>query len=887
MKTHQAGAGMADTRAKGIVAASFVGGLLLAAWVFAPDAWEPVPEPYFGLEEPVEAATPLPRQAAAPLPKSPPTPSQTPPPVGGLSSMAAAMPAVVRPDAPPERLALSEAPPAVSEPPRPADRAIAQSLPPRAPATNPAANPSEHPESLRLLVTRVQMRRVTAEEPVHQKGRDLHAGQPERIETPVVNESLGAAPLPGQEWTDPDSVNWTDAERHEHQKASKTPGGDASAASGRLIDRLRAGDRLLPRSRRDEPPAADRMAMVNPPSDVRSPGSTWPHPQKLLADLQQLASSGNPPGPHQALHDWSNSALTTLTNVLATTGPRDPSAAPALLRLGDAVHEGMSVADRIAEGTLSSQTRRAALAISRRVAIWRAAAGMLAPPVNAPPSDDQPRPASHDPLVVARSETDVARLLDGLERYEMSLTAADAATVKEAMRAAAASPMAGSSALARAVTDHYLSPNIRIAVHGGLVEKLAPDREVKTGPVDEVIAGRQVRGIRTVTQNTTIRFVPDPDEIAMDLEVQGEVTSRSVTDAGPVSLTSRGTSNFMVRKPIKVSPHGLLFGPAAGSASNNSQLAGIQTSFDSVPVMRSLVRQLARSQHDDNLPDINREVIEKIVSKACRETDAQSELKFVELSDRIRTKVWMPMVKLGLKPTPVALESTQSTATLRLRLAADTQLAAHTPRPRAPVDAALSVQVHESSMNNALERLALAGRRLPLEDLYLQCCERLGLEPKLPDDLPKGVEVTFARAEPLRIACSDGLVRVRVALEALESGRRNWYDVIAQVTYRPAMSGAQVFLERDGPIQISGPGHQGRMELALRTIFGKVFPKERPVAVLPERIANNPRLEAMRAVQAVSSDGWFAIAIASREPPASATSSQETSQEAKRPVRFR
>ena len=181
----------------------------------------------------------------------------------------------------------------------------------------------------------------------------------------------------------------------------------------------------------------------------------------------------------------------------------------------------------------------------------------------------------------------------------------------------------------------------------------------------------------------------------------------------------------------------------------------------------------------------------------------------------------------------------------------------------------------------------MSGQRFTLEDLYGHICERIGIERQVPDDLPEGVEVTFARSEPIRITCVDGLVQVRVTLEALESSRRNWYDVVAHVSYRPVVAGPQVFLERDGPIRISGPGHQGRMEIALRTIFGKIFPKERPLPMVPERIVANPRLDGMRAVQAVSHDGWFALALTSREPPATVATPQQNTQEASRPTIFR
>ena len=445
-----------------------------------------------------------------------------------------------------------------------------------------------------------------------------------------------------------------------------------------------------------------------------------------------------------------------------------------------------------------------------------------------------------------------------------------------------ASPQGVCRNVAKAVREHYLSANVRIAVHQQFLDKLLPAATVNTGPVDDVVLGRNVRGTRTVERTTTVRFTPDSDEICISLEVHGDVDSRTVTEAGPVSLTARAASSFTVSKPIKVCSAGLLFGDATGVASNRSQLDAIQTSFDSVPIMRSLVRNIAKSQHDEKLPAANREVTDLIIGRACREVDEQSEPRFKEIADRIRTKVWSPLVQLGLEPTAVAMETTQTVATVRLRLAGNGQLAAHTPRPRAPSDSMLSMQVHDSSLNNAMERLELAGNRLSLEELMQTLCERLGVASNNSQDLPEGVAVTFAKEQPLRIECRDGLVHVRVMLDAIESGRRHWYDIVAHVAYKPTASSTQVFLEREGPVQLSGSGHHGRMELALRAIFGKIFPKERPIPVLPDRIVANPRLAGMRVLQSVSSDGWFALAIGLREPVATVNATLEPSPQRKR-----
>jgi hypothetical protein len=392
-----------------------------------------------------------------------------------------------------------------------------------------------------------------------------------------------------------------------------------------------------------------------------------------------------------------------------------------------------------------------------------------------------------------------------------------------------------------------------------------PETTSRAEAVRETVLGRLVRGRRVVEQTTSIRLTPDPDEICFDLVVAGDVSTYAITDTGPISMASRGTGQFTVQKPVKICQQGLVVGPATASASNRARLMNVSTSFDSVPLMGSLLRTLARNQHAENLPAANREVAQKIIWQSCRQTDEESERKFAELAGMVEEKVWNPLVQLGLNPSPF-METTEDRAILRLRLHADAQLAAHTPRPREPENSLLGVQIHQSTLNNAFDRLNIGGHRLSLEDLFVRVQERLGLEPAVPEDIPEGVSVTFEAVDPLRVEFADGLVEVRVAIDALESGRRDWYDVIGRVSYKPVLVGNRVLLERDGPIRIGGSGHRGRIEFALRTIFGKIFPKERPLPVLPKKITEHPRLQELVAAQAVSWDGWFALALADPFP---------------------
>ncbi len=633
----------------------------------------------------------------------------------------------------------------------------------------------------------------------------------------------------------------------------------------RLLDRLRPAEKL--RDRLGQRGRSDQASL----SQSATPQTAWPPPTELLRQLAALAAEASPrPAVYQGVREWADGTTAAVNGVLETAGPHMPAAVDAVTKLASCVPAGMAIADQLEDTDHASELRRVAFAVKRRAVTWQAVAALAAEWRDGATAED-------GRAEVEQATAELVNLLAAVERFEGSPRSAAAAEVQQALREVAIVAAPKDEDIALAITNHYAAPNLRVSLREEFLTLLMPDTTSRTESLRETVLGRPVRGQRVVEQTTSIKLRPDPDEICFDLVVAGDISTYGITDTGPISMASRGAGQFTVQKPVKICQQGLVVGPATASASNRARLTNVSTSFDSVPLMGSLLRTLARNQHAENLPAANREVAQKIIWQSCRQTDEESERKFAELTEQTEAKVWNPLVQLGLNPTPF-METNEEQAILRLRLHADAQLAAHTPRPREPENSLLGIQVHQSTFNNAFNQLGVGGLQLSLEELFVRVQERMGLEPKVPDDLPEGVSVTFEAVDPIRVEFADGLVEIQVAIDALESGRRDWYDVIGRVSYKPVVAGNRILLEREGPIRIGGPGHRGRIEFALRTIFGKIFPKERPLQVLPKKITEHPRLQELVAAQAVSWDGWFAVALAdpaSQQTEAVVASGQE------------
>jgi hypothetical protein len=200
-----------------------------------------------------------------------------------------------------------------------------------------------------------------------------------------------------------------------------------------------------------------------------------------------------------------------------------------------------------------------------------------------------------------------------------------------------------------------------------------------------------------------------------------------------------------------------------------------------------------------------------------------------------------------------------------LRLATDHQLAAHTPRPRAPAGSLASVQVHQSALNNILDRLQLNGRTFTAEELKKHVFDRLRLTPPADaEQLEEDLELTFAEQDAVRVVLSEGRALIELSISELYVDSKEWFDLTARAYYKPVQAGSAVELVRDGPIQLTGDRLSTRSQIMLRGLFSRVFSRDGRWAVLKEPLETKAGLKGLAITQFLIEDGWASMAIGPR-----------------------
>lgn len=453
------------------------------------------------------------------------------------------------------------------------------------------------------------------------------------------------------------------------------------------------------------------------------------------------------------------------------------------------------------------------------------------------------------------------RMLANLERYEATALASDARQVANDLRGLNWSALSEAEGAGETLEAHYRNANMRIAVAAPLVNRMVPQPEPVTAPVRDVIAQVPVAGCSTTWTNLSVVLVPDATRIRLGLEAQGLVDSNTRATSGPATFRNEGRSTFLVRKLMVLGPRGLVVWPAVAEAENNfNYLVSLETDFDGIPLVGPLVRTIARNQHDETRGQARLEVEHKVAMRARHQLDAEVKPQLEKAADTLEKKQLATLKRLGLELEPISLSTTEERVVARLRLANHEQLGAHTPRPRAPSDSWLSLQLHQSAMNNAIEGLELNGRKFTLPEMFAWVAAKLDA-PQLTelDDIPDDVTVTFADKDAVRLKCEDGGIEVTFAFARLTRGKKSWRNFTVRSVYRPEAQGLEPRFVRDDTIHLDG-SLRGKVEPGIRAIFSRVLSKNRDLRLLDEKTTSDPRMKDLRISQFVSEDGWLGLA---------------------------
>ena len=469
----------------------------------------------------------------------------------------------------------------------------------------------------------------------------------------------------------------------------------------------------------------------------------------------------------------------------------------------------------------------------------------------------------------AAEAIDHAALLQLIEQHDSQAISFVESKIMKSIQSLRLVNSAKAQRVVHAFDQHYRNANIRIAVSEQLLRRMLPPVEPHTMPVQTSVFGSRIRGVSHVRSKVDLDLIPSSGKIIAHMKTQGHVQTQSYGQSQGADVNTLGSSYFSSVTPVSIFANGYTVGASTVEVRGRTRLRGLNTQYDQLPIIGVLANNIARSRYGEISGATSRIANRRIKNKLTEEIDQRARERMNRRGEQLSQNIIQPLNRLALAPTPVELRTTDDRMVSRYRLAGSNHLTANTPRPRALQSSLLSMQVHQSALNNLFERLVPReeSRTLmkTLEEGFA-VFNRTNVE--LPADLPGDVEMKFIKENPITFEFEDGTAWLTLRVVRLTRGEKvKLSRFIIRAAYKPEVNGMEANLVRDGHLRISGPGMSMRQRLPLRAIFNKVLATSNKLPLLPAAIIQHPELQKLAIQKLEIRHGWIAMSIGDKLAP--------------------
>lgn len=417
--------------------------------------------------------------------------------------------------------------------------------------------------------------------------------------------------------------------------------------------------------------------------------------------------------------------------------------------------------------------------------------------------------------------------------------------------------------VSKTIDNHYRNANLRMSISSDLIERFLPQGTHEVRPVRRRILGADTSGNSTVRTQLELKLIPDPSRWSIDLGVSGDLQANTRSSKGPAVIHSTSTAQINSHRYVRLGRDGYEVSSQPTSVASQDQLQKLSTTYDGLPVIGQLVRLLVREQFDQKHGLAQRISRRIIAQETDMELDRRLEEAITQAEQELNSRLLGPLERLQLNPTVISMNTSEERLTIRYRVASEAQLAAHTPRPRAPTDSLMSMQLHESSLNNTIEQLGLSGRTWTLSELATRIGEILNQKNWTVAEELQDVTIRFADTRPITVEFRDGTMRLTLRIADFQQPSRGLQiqRFIVSSNYVPVAEGLNAELIRDGHVEIISQ----RDRLALRVIFAKVFVSRPEIPLISESWRDDSRAQGLAVSQLDIRDGWLAVAVSDQD----------------------
>lgn len=363
----------------------------------------------------------------------------------------------------------------------------------------------------------------------------------------------------------------------------------------------------------------------------------------------------------------------------------------------------------------------------------------------------------------------LADLVSSLEAYEETRSLSSATAAREAYGKVRELAPDGGNLIADVLAGHYFNYNLRVVATEAFLNKVVGYRHTDSGVVDDFILGAKVDGHQTTNGTVGIDLKPNNSVIQFDMTFNGvtQTNTQGVTDQA--TIFTSGYHTFGVSKNIHFDGDRFTSFPATIWVNANNTTTGARTGVSGLPIFGGIADSIAVDAARERKTQSEAIATAKLQNRVLPEFNREVDAEFAKYSEKMEQEVIPKLKENGLFPSARTYRSTGDALWIGTRLMGDIDLGGDAPSFSTRVDGSAAIHLHETLLNNSLDKLPIGGGSFTQKELGSQIEASLqallGNDFKLPDETESGdaaaqeedkTRFVFPEQDAIRIKAQNG-----------------------------------------------------------------------------------------------------------------------------------
>ena len=465
-------------------------------------------------------------------------------------------------------------------------------------------------------------------------------------------------------------------------------------------------------------------------------------------------------------------------------------------------------------------------------------------------------------------------LFDSTDSYAESRLKEDAAKARVAFaEIRKVAPDAGER-LSAVLQKHLFNYNTRIVATEEFLNRLMSDARTEQGPVVDNVLGAQVSGHQTTKTTVGIDLRPSPNTAKFDLAVAGTIQSNTVGVTSQATVQTSGYHTFLAAKPVTYDGQKFTTGPATISVNPHNTTTGVSTNAGGF-LFRGIAQGIASQEVEKRRGQAEAIAASRVRERVLPKFNEEADKSFADATTKIEKEVFAGLRATGLYPDAITYQSTDTLLRVNSRLMASGELAADTPHAGLASDRGATAMLHETAINNSIDRMELAGQTLTDAELRAKMesflSKALAREVKFKETAKAPAEegeeekkisaIIFAPADPMRVQIENGELVLVIRAGFKQEGKEDipMREIVAPIAFE--VKGKEILATRGSVKVIAADGAGGGIAIngVIRKKIQSVLPDRTLDAKLEIKGPNKTVLAYVTRIKLA--DGWIAITV--------------------------